>query len=343
VTIEFLTPEGAALGVLVALPLAAMAAAGRRAERARALLGLEGPGSGGAGPGLALLACAALLAAAAAQPVLIEREDVRARTDVEALVVVDSSRSMLAAAGPGDEARFDRAREAARRLVEAMPDVPVGLASMTDRVLPHAFPTSRPPVFLATLDRALGVEQPPPAESEPRATSLAALGAVAEGELFSPDAERRLMLVLTDGESRPFAGSDLSATLADAGIETILVQISEPGERVFGPDGEPEPGYVPDPASADVLAALGSQLGGAFGEDQLDEAIQAARDYVGSGPVESVGREVGATQLAPWAVLAALIPLGFLIWRRNVPETSRIPGRASTPPGDPVESEGRAT
>jgi von Willebrand factor type A domain len=343
VSIELLTPEGAALGVLVALPLAAMLAAGRRAERARSLLGLEGPGSGGVGPGLALLACAALLGLAAAQPVLTEREDVRARTDVEALVVLDSSRSMLAAAGPTEETRFDRARDAARRLVAAMPDVPVGLASMTDRVVPHAFPTPRRSVFLATLDRVLGVEQPPPAGSDSRATSLAALARVADGALFSPDAERRLLVVLTDGESRPFSGSELSTALAEARIETILVQISQPDERVFGPDGEPEPGYVPDPASADVIATLGSELGGAFGERQLDEATQAARDYLGSGPVESVGREVGAIHLAPWAVLAALIPLGFLIWRRNVPETSRIPGRASTPPGDPVESEGRAT
>jgi hypothetical protein len=318
VSFELLTPEGAAIGILVALPLASLSAASHRAARARQLLGLGDPGPAGAGPAVAVSACAALLALAAAQPILTQREDVQARTDAEAIVVVDTSRSMLAAAGPDEETRFERARNGAARLGEALTDVPLGLASMTDRVLPHAFPTPRHDVFLGALDRVLAVERPPPSATAVQISTLGALAQVARGELFSPGAERRLLFVLTDGESRPFGEAGLQRTLADAGIETILVHVWQPGENVFGRDGQPELAYIPDPASAQVIAGLGSDLGGAFAEDQIGDAIQAAQDYLGSGPVESVDREVGAVHLAPWAVLAALVPLGFLLWRRNL-------------------------
>lgn len=317
-SLELLTPQGAALAIVVVLPLASLAGSSRRAARARAVLGLADPGPAGAGPPIALLACAGLLALAAAQPILTERVSVSARNDAEAIVVVDTSRSMLAAAAPGEESRFDRAREGGARLAEALPEVPLGLASMTDRLLPHVFQTPRHEVYLGALERVLAVEQPPPRGSDVQISSLGVLAEVARGEFFSPESERRLLFVLTDGESRPFDQAGLERALGDAGVETILVHIWEPGEGVFGRGGRPELGYVPNPASAQIVAGLGSALGGAFGEEQFDEAVQAAKDRLGSGPVQNVGRAVGAQQLAPWVVLAALVPLGFLLWRRNL-------------------------
>ncbi|MQA74853.1 MAG: VWA domain-containing protein [Solirubrobacterales bacterium] len=316
-SIQLLTPEGAVLGVLAALPLAALAAGARRGQRARGVLGLPGPGPRAAGPIVAVLGCAALLALAATQPIVTEREDLRTRADAEAIVAIDTSRSMLAAAAPHAETRFERARGGAARLAEALPDVPLGLASMTDRVLPHAFPTPRHDTFLATLERVLAVERPPPGASEVQATSLGALADVATGEFFSPGVERRLLFVLTDGESRRFGAAGLERALADADIETILVHVWEPEEHIFNRHGRPELSYVPDASSGQLVAALGSSLGAAFGEQDLDSAVRSARDYLGSGPTENVGVEVGAVHLAPAAVLVALLPLGFLLWSRN--------------------------
>jgi hypothetical protein len=316
-SVELLTPVGAALALLAVVPLAALALATRRAERARGLLSLPGPGPRASGPAVAVVACAGLLGLAAAQPVLVERETVEARTDAEAIVAVDTSRSMLAADAPGAETRFDRARAAAEGLAEALPEVPVGLASFTDRVVPHAFPTARHDVYLATLERVLAIEQPPPRATAAQVTRIGALGEVAQGDFFAPEAKRRLLFVLTDGESAPFASGALEQTLNESGIETILVHVWQPSENVYRPGGQPELGYVPDPASGQVVAALGARLGSAFAEDQLDDAVQAARDYLGGGPVESVGPEVGARQLAPLAVLGAILPLGLLLWWRN--------------------------
>ena len=64
---------------------------------------------------VALAAVPVLLGIAAAQPVLETTHVVPERTDVEAYVVIDVSRSMLAAAGPGEPTRFERAQDLEER------------------------------------------------------------------------------------------------------------------------------------------------------------------------------------------------------------------------------------
>ena len=59
----------------------------------------------------------------------------------EVVVVLDTSRSMLASASPGAPTRFERAVGFGAALRSRVGDVPFGLASFTDRVLPHLFPT----------------------------------------------------------------------------------------------------------------------------------------------------------------------------------------------------------
>ena len=74
-------------------------------------------------------------------PCCSRSEGREARTDVEALFVLDVSRSMLAAAGPDDATRLERAREAALELRATIPQVRAGVAGLTDRALPYLFPT----------------------------------------------------------------------------------------------------------------------------------------------------------------------------------------------------------
>src|SRR2546423_621322 len=142
-SISFLTPRAALVGLAVVLPLAAFVIVELRSGRLRGELRLQAKRRVSHLPiVLSIVVFAALIAAASAQPV-VERTATRyARTDAEAFILVDTSRSMLATEGPGKRTRFERAREAARELRAAIPEVPVGLASMTDRVLPHVFPTT---------------------------------------------------------------------------------------------------------------------------------------------------------------------------------------------------------
>lgn len=316
--IVLLTPRGFLLMLAVILPLAALVVAGRRVRRVRQALGLASPAGAGWGAGIALGGVCGLLALAAAQPVLRAEQARRVRTDAEAFVVFDVSRSMLAASPANGRSRFARAQAAGVRLRAALGDVPTGVATLTDRVLPDLFPSADPQAFEATVRRALAIESPPPAEQEIEATTLGALGALATMNFFAPSARHRLVILLTDGESRPFRSDRVGRAFAAARVSTIVVRFWKRGERVFGPTGAPEPGYRSDPASAEAVAALAAATEGmTFGESHLGDAAASARRALETGPTVERGVERRTTALAPFCVMVALIPLGFLL-RRGV-------------------------
>lgn len=317
--VSFLSPHAALLAVAFVVPALAFVALERRAAQVRRALGLAPPPARTTlAPLLALAAVVGLLAAAAAEPVL-ERASARSqRTDAEAFFVFDISRSMLAAAGPDSPTRLDRAREAAHALRSAIPAVPVGIASFTDRALPHLFPTADQGVFAATLERSLGIERPPPVEFYAhQATSLGALSAVARLRYFSPEAKRRLMVVFTDGETNPVSTDALARAFARRPrIATLYVHLWDADERVYT-TSLPEPGYRPTPSSGVELARVASATGGrAFSEAELEEVRGAVKNALGEGPLRP--REGDDFRLAPYVTLAALLPLAFLLRRRNV-------------------------
>ncbi len=154
-SVVYLTPAGGFVAVAVALPLAGAALAARRARRARTLLGLgAAPRRHRAGRLVALAAVPLLLALAATQPVLSSTTNARVRTDAEAYFVIDVSRSMDASKGPRQPSRFARAVKDAIALRAAIPTMPAGIATLTDRVLPSLFPNPDSSVFDDTMTHA---------------------------------------------------------------------------------------------------------------------------------------------------------------------------------------------
>jgi hypothetical protein len=295
----------------VAIPLAALALAVRRERHGREVLGLPPPPPERRLPrALAVAAVPVLLGVAASQPALRTTSHVRVRTDAQALFVLDISRSMLAAREPGARTRLARAKEDAMAMRDAIPEVPSGVATLTDRVLPDLLPNADPSVFRGTIEQAVAIERPPPASTDVTASTLGALGAIGTQNFFPPAATRRLVLVLTDGESRPFDPRQVAHALAAGpGVRLILVHVWAAGEAVYV-GGRAEPGYRVDPASAQALASLASAAGGAvFGEHSLAGAIRAARADLGAGPTVRMGKAERTRSLAPYVVLASLLPL----------------------------------
>src|SRR3954451_13477788 len=136
-SLTFLTPTGAVLAAGVIAPFAALAYVEYRARRARRALRLGEPTVRSRVPTVtALAAVPVLLGLALAQPVLRSEQTHHVRRDAEAFFVFDTSRSMLAARGPAAPTRLTRAARAALQIHAALPDVPAGVATMTDRVLP---------------------------------------------------------------------------------------------------------------------------------------------------------------------------------------------------------------
>lgn len=316
-SLDFLTPAAALLAALVVVPLAALLLVRMRARRVRAELALaEPPLRSLLAATAGLCAVAALLALAATQPVLERTNAVRVRSDAQAFVVLDISRSMLARRGRGPM-RIERAKAAATSLRAALPTIPVGIVSLTDRVLPHLFPSADRRAFESTLGRSVEIERPPPRSAfATGATNLQALVAVRTQRYFAPSARKRLLLVLTDGETQPVVSARFrSVFTAPPPIDVVFVRFWHEDERVYS-NGVAEPQYRPDRSSGPVLEALAEAAAGSVhSEDELGAAARAARSAVGSGPVVARREYAGRIPLAPYIVLAALLPLALVLVR----------------------------
>jgi hypothetical protein len=319
--LTLLTPLGTLLALGVLLPLLALRLVGRRAGEVRRALGLPEPSRiSRQATVVALVASGVLLGLAAAQPRLEWRTTRTMRADAEAFVVLDTSRSMLARESLGADIRYHRARRMAIRFRDGLEDVPVGIATVTDRVLPHLFPSADDDVFVATLRRSIGIDRPPPqGHFITTATRLDALEAVVTRRFFSPEARNRLLIVLTDGESVPVAGARLGNILRrPPAVGSVFVHVWASDERVYV-GGQIEPQYGPDPRARSILETTAAAVGGrVFGEGQVDDAIQAARELLGEGKAEPLGERRNRLALAPYLAGAVFLPLAFLLWRRDV-------------------------
>lgn len=308
-----LTPLGLSVALLALLPLAAAAFAHHRVGAARRSLRLPAP-ERRTELVRPLLAAAGvvLLGLAAAQPALTRTSKPLVRRDAQALFVLDTSRSMAASSTPAGRTRLDRAVAAAIRLRAAIPEVESGVLTLTDRVLPDLLPVADLRGFDAVVQRAVQIESPPPRDTGVRATSYGALGDIAAGNDFEPSATRRIVVLLTDGESNPVQDGDLAGKLAAAhGYRFVAVRFWQPDESVFDADGNAEPGYQPDPSGASGLRELATALGGrSFEEARAGAAAAYLRGVAGSGPtVRAAGVDRRRLPLAPYAALAGIVAL----------------------------------
>jgi hypothetical protein len=329
--VSFLSPYAALAGLLVLVPLGALLVRERNARRVRRLLGAGGPPTKAHAPVVgALLLAFALLAAAAAQPVVRTERTVNVRTDAEAFVVFDISRSMLASASPGEPRRIDRAIARSVELREALGDLPVGVATLTNRVLPNLFPTTDRSAFAAVVGQSIGVNRPPGTEFGRfrTATDVAALKSVASENYFAPTSVERLAVLLTDGESSAFAPRRLVEELEQGGVDVVVMRFWGERERVWGEGGAPEPLYRPTRvalAPVEELARL-TGSGRVFEETELTATVAAIRAATGSGKTMPTVLPGRTSSLAPWLVLAACVPFALLLLRSRVPGLARRRG-----------------
>jgi hypothetical protein len=316
--ISFLTPVDALFAIAAAAPLAALLVSERRSDRIRRLLGLRGPGRRALAPVVsALFLLPGLVAVAAAQPVVVRQQLVRERGDAQAFFVIDTSLSMEASAGPAQPTRLVRAKRLAARLETALRDVPVGIAGMTDRVLPDLMPTTDPALFARTLAQSVGIDEPPPSQAykHERASNLQALVPVVSSHFFLDSTKRRLVVLFTDGEASP--DLELFGLGIGRNIRPVFVHVWAPGERIYD-HGRADPFYSSDPTSEHLLESAAKLSNGTVvGEHDFARLRSAARDIVGHGSISGRVNAYARVALAPWVALAGVFPLGFLFYRRN--------------------------
>ncbi|MHB8642462.1 MAG: vWA domain-containing protein [Gaiellaceae bacterium] len=322
----FLSPLAGLVALAAALPLAAFAVGAHRLARVRAALGLPPHDTANPLAPAAAAAVVVLLALAAAQPAWTHTTKQRVRTDAQALFVVDVSQSMAAAATAASPTRLDRATSAAERLRAAIPQIASGVATLTDRVLPDLLPVPDAEAFDSTLTRSVGIEEPPPAQTDVRATSFGALAGVATHDYFDPTATKRIVVLLTDGESAPYDPQAVASAFKRAHIELLAVRFWGAGERIFDAQGHADTSYRPDPRGRAVLDGLASAAGGrAYAEVSLAPAAAQLRSLAGNGPTTTTGRAETSTPLGPYVAMLALLPLALVLRRRGLLLPARTP------------------
>ena len=315
----FLTPLDALFALAAAIPLAALWLAQARMESIRRVFSLATPRRRElAGVVAALALLPVLMGVAAAQPVVVRHHLLGQRQDVQVFFVFDTSTSMKARTGPHGPTRLSRAKREAEQVIPKLGDIPVGLAAMTDRVLPVVMPTPNYGLVRRTLDQSVGINQPPPSQIyQGRATTFSALFPMSNSNFYSPGVRHPILVVFTDGEAVPIRsaiGYDLARAMT---VHPLFVRVWAPTERIYR-HGRVVPGYRPDPTSDHALHQFAAAAHGrVFGENDLHELAQTIRAEAGSSPVETDVVGYARVALAPWFVLAGVIPLGFLLYRRN--------------------------
>jgi hypothetical protein len=99
----------------------------------------------------------------------------------------------------------------------------------------------------------------------------------------------------------------------------VLVRVGRDGERVFDDQGREEPGYAPVSGAAEIVDSVAAATAGSvYSERDARAAVGAAVAAVGAGPTGSAGRGAHRLPLAPWVLAAAVLPLGYLLRRRNL-------------------------
>jgi hypothetical protein len=337
-SLSFQTPLGGLIALAIAVPLVAAAIASLRAARGRRLLRLSAPPHRRR---LALVLVAAvplLVALAASGPALSSHVERHVRTDAQAMFVFDISRSMLASAGVHAPDRLAEAQKAAIQLRDhGIPDVPSGISTLTTLLLPHLFPTSNLAVFNSGARDAVAIESPPPpavAVGFP-GTSFAALTPLRSQGYFTPSTHKRIVVLLTDGESGPYEpqavadslvgpGGGDSSLIGQAGpgqppVSLFIIRVGGPADRIYHPNGSVEAAYRPDPRAPEIVTTLATLTHGyVFDGSQLGGASRKLRSVLGTGPTAVDGTKSHSFALGPYVMLAALAALAGIVWLRNL-------------------------
>jgi len=315
----FLSPLGALVALAVVLPLGAYALLELRSRRVSARIGLTPPPlRSRLGIPVALAVVAAFLGIAAAQPVISGTRSHNGRSDAQVFVVFDVSRSMLARTSAEAPDRLQRAKRIALDVRSRVSDVPFGIASLTDRVLPHLFPTLDSNVFESVVRDAVAIERPPPSGTDDLATDYSTLGDTATNNYYGAGVAKRVLIVFSDGESKYFDDALLKKDFDKGGVHVLFVHLWGADEKIYLARNNVDPGYRPDPQSNQAVRRIAAAGGGEVLAEDPGLIASQVKGFVGTGPHTTIREQRTRISLGPYVALLALLPLGFVLLRRNL-------------------------
>jgi hypothetical protein len=124
---------------------------------------------------------------------------------------------------------------------------------------------------------------------------------------------------VTDGETNPVQRSTIEALRSTPRLELVVVRTWDERERILRPRRSEDRDYRTDPASTATLRRFAGETGArVYDESEVAAAAAAARRLLGDGGAVRSGDEVSARSLAGWTFALAFVPLGYILWRRNL-------------------------
>jgi hypothetical protein len=101
-------------------------------------------------------------------------------------------------------------------------------------------------------------------------------------------------------------------------VHVVFVHLWSPDEKIYLTKNHVDPGYRPDPQSNEEAQRLAADGGGEVVRGDASQLISQTKAFVGTGPHTTLREQHTRISLGPYVALMALLPLGFVLLRRNV-------------------------
>jgi hypothetical protein len=101
-------------------------------------------------------------------------------------------------------------------------------------------------------------------------------------------------------------------------VHIVFVHLWSPDEKIYLTKNHVDPGYRPDPQSNEEAQRLAADGGGEVVRGDASQLISQTKAFVGTGPRTTLREQHTRISLGPYVALMALLPLGFVLLRRNV-------------------------
>jgi hypothetical protein len=113
----------------------------------------------------------------------------------------------------------------------------------------------------------------------------------------------------------PFTGYSFAEQVT---TPPLFVHVWGPKDHIYS-QGRINQTFQPDPTSAQTLTHFASLTHGhVFREGDVGALLDAIHAEAGSRPATTTLLGFSRVPLGPWFLLAGVVPLSFLFWRRNL-------------------------
>jgi len=259
------------------------------------------------------------------------------QADLDILVAIDRTRSMIAEDGPGGAKRMDQVKDDLRLLAREAAGSRIGVVTFGGDVVRTEMPFTTDTTAFNALLSSLRVEGPFDGVGSKLDRPVEEVTELLQGNQESYPERRRLIILVSDGENTADGQQESFAGIGElVSGGAVLGYGSSAGGRMLIDEKDPDEGYMTDSAGDDALSRMDEDnlttIAGELGVDYLH------RDTTDPKPITALVTSWDALEVESdattgtgrqWTWLFGLLLLPLLVWelwpaRRTVREVRGI-------------------